>query len=332
MPYKVKGKCIYKKKSDGSLGKKVGCTKGSVDKYLSALHVNVNESQDFDWTEDIPSEVDFDDWSLVADIIDEETSQGPTYHRWVGSESYNNLKSVLNDYDLDIDDTGDFFQYPPQDRFGNYFTTYKINELKDDLNQNGFGDSDDLFEDVIREDFEWAKNIKASLKPGETYRIKNHNGTWTNIVYCGKGETDHPNTGEMIMGHRFRDLNSHSDECNEWWSEQSMITKIENDSIHEYDPNWSILNDINFGSLGDIDGRNFAIYFENGVDIDETTELQKRLFDMGYHFPGRENEFNPVTKKDTEGKRIILFECYNWDTLMKDIDQCHLILGIGVLC
>jgi hypothetical protein len=40
MPYKVKGKCVYKK--DG--GAKVGCTKGSVDKYLAALHANVDES------------------------------------------------------------------------------------------------------------------------------------------------------------------------------------------------------------------------------------------------------------------------------------------------
>ena len=40
MPYKVKGKCIYKKDS----GAKVGCTKGSVDKYLAALHANANES------------------------------------------------------------------------------------------------------------------------------------------------------------------------------------------------------------------------------------------------------------------------------------------------
>lgn len=40
MPYKVKGQCIYKKDT----GKKVGCTKGSVDKYLAALHANVDES------------------------------------------------------------------------------------------------------------------------------------------------------------------------------------------------------------------------------------------------------------------------------------------------
>ena len=40
MPYKVKGKCVYKK--DG--GAKVGCTKGDVNKYLAALHANVDES------------------------------------------------------------------------------------------------------------------------------------------------------------------------------------------------------------------------------------------------------------------------------------------------
>ena len=42
MPYTVKGKCVYKK--DG--GAKVGCTKGSVDKYLAALHANVDESKE----------------------------------------------------------------------------------------------------------------------------------------------------------------------------------------------------------------------------------------------------------------------------------------------
>lgn len=44
MPYKTrkvkgKGTCVYKKKG----GKKVGCTKGSIKKYLAALHSNVDE-------------------------------------------------------------------------------------------------------------------------------------------------------------------------------------------------------------------------------------------------------------------------------------------------
>lgn len=39
MPYTTKGECIYKKDT----GKKVGCTKGSVKKYMAALHTNVKE-------------------------------------------------------------------------------------------------------------------------------------------------------------------------------------------------------------------------------------------------------------------------------------------------
>lgn len=46
MPYIVNGKCIYKKKSDGTKGKKVGCTKGSVQKYLKALYANIDENRD----------------------------------------------------------------------------------------------------------------------------------------------------------------------------------------------------------------------------------------------------------------------------------------------
>jgi hypothetical protein len=40
MPYKIKGNCIYKKNA----GKKVGCTKGPVKKYMAALQANVKES------------------------------------------------------------------------------------------------------------------------------------------------------------------------------------------------------------------------------------------------------------------------------------------------
>jgi hypothetical protein len=51
MAYKIKGNCIFKKSNN----KKIGCTKGSVKKYLSALHTNVrevNESDEFEWIDD----------------------------------------------------------------------------------------------------------------------------------------------------------------------------------------------------------------------------------------------------------------------------------------
>jgi len=37
MPYTIRGKCIYKKDT----GEKVGCTKGSVKRYMAALHANI---------------------------------------------------------------------------------------------------------------------------------------------------------------------------------------------------------------------------------------------------------------------------------------------------
>ena len=60
MPYTAKGKCVYRKDT----GKKIGCTKGSVKKYLAALHANVkdvNESEEFDWVElpELPKDNDF---------------------------------------------------------------------------------------------------------------------------------------------------------------------------------------------------------------------------------------------------------------------------------
>ena len=47
VPYKVKGKCVYKKDT----GEKVGCTRGSVKKYLAALHANVDETNEEDLIE-----------------------------------------------------------------------------------------------------------------------------------------------------------------------------------------------------------------------------------------------------------------------------------------
>jgi len=41
MPYKAKGKCVYK----ADTSKKVGCTKGPVSKYLAALHANVPDAK-----------------------------------------------------------------------------------------------------------------------------------------------------------------------------------------------------------------------------------------------------------------------------------------------
>jgi len=64
MPYEARGKCVYKK--DG--GAKVGCTNGSVKKYLAALHANANESTQP--TTDICNGFDY---GLLSNPITEDT-------------------------------------------------------------------------------------------------------------------------------------------------------------------------------------------------------------------------------------------------------------------
>lgn len=47
MPYSIdhKNKCVYKKKSDGSRGEKVGCTKGSLKDYIAALQIHAENKR-----------------------------------------------------------------------------------------------------------------------------------------------------------------------------------------------------------------------------------------------------------------------------------------------
>tara|TARA_Y100000310_G_scaffold325194_1_gene388299 strand:- start:135 stop:332 length:198 start_codon:yes stop_codon:yes gene_type:complete len=40
------GKCVYKKKPDGSRGEEVGCTEGSVEDYLTVLRMRADESKE----------------------------------------------------------------------------------------------------------------------------------------------------------------------------------------------------------------------------------------------------------------------------------------------
>ncbi len=79
MPYKIKGKCIYKKDT----GKKVGCTTGSVKKYMKALHANVKESLDEipAGPEEEPSEGDMVGEHYRFDqIVEEERMQKVIYN------------------------------------------------------------------------------------------------------------------------------------------------------------------------------------------------------------------------------------------------------------
>lgn len=74
MPYKIKGKCIYKKDTDS----KIGCTKRDVKKYLNALHANVDENR-----------------LLIKSILRNNLAKVHKRNRFI-NESHVNGKTIIN--------------------------------------------------------------------------------------------------------------------------------------------------------------------------------------------------------------------------------------------
>jgi hypothetical protein len=130
MSYIVRKNCVYRKVNN----KRVGCTDGSMEKYLTKL--GINESNDFEWTDDIPGEVEIGLWEKITTIIDDLVS-GPSSFKSVRTIK---LAAILLNYDIDIDDMGEFFIFPPKDFNGNEITQYQFIEINDELTDNGFGD------------------------------------------------------------------------------------------------------------------------------------------------------------------------------------------------
>jgi hypothetical protein len=96
MPYKIKGKCIYKKDTD----KKVGCTTGSVKKYMKALHANVKESLDEipAGPEEEPSEGDMVGEHYRFDQIVEEEGMQKAIYKCTSSNAHLVLNYQAGEY------------------------------------------------------------------------------------------------------------------------------------------------------------------------------------------------------------------------------------------
>jgi len=75
MPYSIdhKNKCVYKKKSDGTRGEKVGCTKGSLKSYIAALQIHA-ESKQYN-TKKLVKEIEDQDNTEISKPIDGAVTQ-----------------------------------------------------------------------------------------------------------------------------------------------------------------------------------------------------------------------------------------------------------------
>lgn len=157
---------------------------------------------------------------------------------------------------------------------------------------------------------DWIRDVKTDLIPGKIYDIKTGNGYyWVPELYVGRDWDD-----EYHMEfYKFKDLDGSGSGRK---SVPYVKELIEKNLIRPHDPNWSIKDDIIFSdNIEDALKGNFAIYFKNGVYLDQTLTLQDKLFEMGFSFYTKgPNEY--ITNKDSS-KKIQFFECFNWDTSNK---------------
>lgn len=157
---------------------------------------------------------------------------------------------------------------------------------------------------------DWIRDVETDLIPGKIYDIKTGNGYyWVPELYVGRDWDD-----EYHMEfYKFKDLDGSGSGRK---SVPYVKELIEKNLIRPHDPNWSIKDDIIFSdNIEDALKGNFAIYFKNGVYLDQTLTLQDKLFEMGFSFYTKgPNEY--ITNKDSSGK-IQFFECFNWDTSNK---------------
>jgi hypothetical protein len=144
-------------------------------------------------------------------------------------------------------------------------------------------------------DFDWVGNVEL-LQPNGRYDIKVNETFWDRaLTYVGEER------GHYV----FKSKNGTSKIPIE-----SVKRLIEKGLVRPYDPNWSPYDDIEWGTLDDIEGRNFAIFFESGLSIEETKPIQDILFEKGFRFSSK-----PVGEHMTDvSSPIMSFESINWDT------------------
>lgn len=156
-------------------------------------------------------------------------------------------------------------------------------------------------------EFDWIRDIEIDLVPGQIYDIQTGNGHyWVPEKFVGRKWDDEYD----VEVYKFKDLTGSGSSGSR--SINYVKDLMEKGYIREYDPNWSIKNEITFSdNIGDTLKGGFVIYFKDGVYLDQTLSIQDKLFEMGFSFYTKgPNEY--ITNEDSP-KKIQFFECFNWD-------------------
>lgn len=202
MPYKAKGKCVYK----ADTGKKVGCTKGPVSKYLAALHANVPDAKH----ENLNKEDSMNE--ATKPVISPEALKKIVQYLAKEAEEFQNYVGVDASYDVMFDTIVDIITDSKNKKLQNFW--------------NGLGDKQQmevfnmihqyLLNKEIKKDPEYfggetVQPINYTLTPKSTGKAPTGSNLDKLVKYLAKKSAEHMDyvgldSPEQIMFDQFSDV------------------------------------------------------------------------------------------------------------------------------
>jgi len=163
----------------------------------------------------------------------------------------------------------------------------------------------------FEEDFSWLPSIDdvIDFEIGADYHIKSGNN-WETYTYVGydpahkMGFGDTPNITYPVYIFQAKHGKSYK-------SEGYVKDLVSRGLIKAYDPDFNFYKQLNVKKINIENLKpNFVIIFRNGVDVQDTYDLQTKLLEMGYTWYHRGERL--ITPKDVKDK-IYTIESVNWD-------------------
>jgi len=177
----------------------------------------------------------------------------------------------------------------------------------------------------FEEDFSWLPSIDdvIDFEIGADYHIKSGNN-WETYTYVGydpahkMGFGDTPNITYPVYIFQAKHGKSYK-------SEGYVKDLVARGLIKAYDPDFNFYKQLNVKKI-DIENLkpNFVIIFRDGVDIQDTYDLQTKLLEMGYTWYHRGERL--ITPKDVKDK-IYTIESVNWDVSNRLYSRMNVTFG-----